>query len=114
VEETMENFGEAAVPGKWLVDVIPFLRFVPEWMPGAGQFQKSARIWHNNLQKAVNVPYAFVKGQVSRQADNVSFVSKLLLELQQKTKTPTLEEEHIIKWSALSLYTGGSDTVCRA
>jgi hypothetical protein len=30
---------EAAVPGKYMVDIIPALKYVPEWFPGAG-FQK--------------------------------------------------------------------------
>jgi hypothetical protein len=107
----MEQFSKAAIPGKWLVDMIPILRYMPEWLPGAGEFQKCARLWKKTLYEAVNVPYTFVRGQMTRHADNASFVSRLLLDLQQKTKTPTPEEEHIIKWSALSLYSGGSDTV---
>ena len=31
---------EAFTPGKYLVDVLPVLRFVPSWVPGAG-FQKT-------------------------------------------------------------------------
>jgi hypothetical protein len=111
VEATMEQFSEAVIPGKWLVDLIPILRYAPEWLPGAGEFQKSARLWRKTLYNAVDVPYAFVQGQIKRNADTVSFVSRLLLDMKQKTKTHAPEEEHIIKWSALSLYAGGSDTV---
>jgi hypothetical protein len=114
VEETMEQFSEAAIPGKWLVDVVPVLRYVPEWLPGAGQFQKSGRLWRETLYKAVHVPYTFVQNQMTRGVDSASFVSRLLLDLQQKNETPSGEEEHIIKWSALSLYAGGSDTVTLA
>jgi hypothetical protein len=107
----MEQFSEAVIPGRWLVDLIPALKYLPEWLPGAGEFQKSARLWRETLYKAVHVPYAFVQDQMKRRGDNISFVSRLLLELQQKSSTPPPEEEHIIKWSALSLYAGGSDTV---
>jgi hypothetical protein len=33
---------EAGVPGKYLVDIIPVLKYVPEWFPGAS-FQKTAK-----------------------------------------------------------------------
>jgi hypothetical protein len=112
VEEAMDQFSQAVIPGKWLVDLIPFLKHVPEWLPFTGQFQKYGRLWKNTLYKAVNVPYTFAQGQMLRSAGNASFVSRLLLDMQQKKKTLTPEDEHIIKWSALSLYAGGSDTVC--
>lgn len=33
-----------AIPGKFLVDVLPWLKYVPEWVPGAS-FQRLAREW---------------------------------------------------------------------
>lgn len=33
-----------AIPGKFLVDVFPWLKYVPEWFPGAG-FQRQGREW---------------------------------------------------------------------
>jgi hypothetical protein len=41
-ERTVHVITEAGVPGKYLVDVIPVLKYVPEWFPGAG-FQKTAK-----------------------------------------------------------------------
>jgi hypothetical protein len=52
---------------------------------------------------------AFVQTQMTQHADKPSFVSKLLLDGQKKRLTP--DEEHAIKWTALSLYGGGADTV---
>ena len=36
----------AFTPGRYLVDVLPVLQYVPEWMPGAG-FQKEFREWRS-------------------------------------------------------------------
>ncbi len=38
-EMTLHTTTEAAVIGRYLVDIIPALKYVPEWVPGAG-FQK--------------------------------------------------------------------------
>lgn len=41
-EAIVEGFAEVSVPGRFLVDVLPILRFVPAWFPGAG--------WKRRLQ----------------------------------------------------------------
>lgn len=43
-EEAMLASAAAAIPGKYLVDVLPWLKYVPEWFPGAG-FKRQAREW---------------------------------------------------------------------
>jgi hypothetical protein len=35
---------EAAVPGAFLVDFFPILKYVPSWFPGAGFQKKAARV----------------------------------------------------------------------
>jgi hypothetical protein len=35
-EALIAGFGEVAVPGRFLVDIFPILRYVPSWLPGAG------------------------------------------------------------------------------
>ena len=41
-EKSFEYRARATIPGGYLVDVIPMLRHVPEWIPGA-KFQRFAR-----------------------------------------------------------------------
>lgn len=43
-EQAMLASASAAVPGKWLVDIFPSLKHVPEWFPGAG-FKTQAKEW---------------------------------------------------------------------
>ena len=40
-EEALEAIGELLIPGAFLVDNIPILKYVPEWFPGA-KFQSKA------------------------------------------------------------------------
>lgn len=59
-EETVHALVKAILPGAFLVDVLPVLRYVPEWLPGAG-FKKQARLWRETLEMMVDVPFQVVK-----------------------------------------------------
>ncbi|OQD85241.1 hypothetical protein PENANT_c010G09088 [Penicillium antarcticum] len=98
-DHALKQFSDAVVPGSWLVDLIPALKYVPEWMPGAN-FQRIARDHFQTLTKLLESPFAFAKSQMSRE-DRGCFVSTLLKQG---------EDEDIIKWSAVAMYGGGSDT----
>jgi hypothetical protein len=77
VEEASQSTSEAAVPGAFLVDLFPsrtvpcyfryltvfnifLVKYVPEWMPGAG-FKMKAKEWRKLSQAMINVPYNMVK-----------------------------------------------------
>ncbi|KAL0580912.1 hypothetical protein V5O48_001106 [Marasmius crinis-equi] len=103
-----EQFALATSPGQWLVDVVPALRHIPEWLPGAG-FKRTARDWASTLQEMVEKPYDYVKQQIAAGTAMPSF-SSLLLE----SKDLNEEEEFDLKWSAASLYSAASDTTVSA
>ncbi|KIY71792.1 OrdA protein [Cylindrobasidium torrendii FP15055 ss-10] len=98
-----EGFNNAAVAGKFLVDVMPALKFVPEWLPGAG-FQTLARKWRNDFNDMVNVPYQFATQLIADGVAPVSFVSTSL-----ELDDSTAEIENI-KHCAASMYGAGADT----
>ncbi|KAL1860863.1 hypothetical protein Plec18170_001377 [Paecilomyces lecythidis] len=105
VTEAMDQFGQAAVPGAWLVDLIPFpVRYLPDWFPGT-EFKRTAAKWRNTLTEAAEKPFAFVKDQMARGQNEMSFLSRLL-----EQGDMTSEESFVVKWSALSLYAAGADT----
>jgi hypothetical protein len=55
LEEVMDAFKVAAVPGTFLVDVLPVLKYVPSWFPGAG-FKR----WANGYrEKEIHARHAF-------------------------------------------------------
>ena len=54
---------EAAVPGSFLVDLIPILRYVPSWFPGAG-FQKKAKRVREATDIMAEKPFRVVQEQV--------------------------------------------------
>lgn len=59
-EHGEEGFTTAAVPGAFMVDSFPILKYVPEWMPGAG-FKKKAREWRESATIMRERPYKTAK-----------------------------------------------------
>ena len=46
--------------GIWPVDVFPFLKHIPLWMPGSG-FKKNAITWRKKMEEFVDRPFEYVK-----------------------------------------------------
>ncbi|KAF9645509.1 CyP450 monooxygenase [Thelephora ganbajun] len=59
-EDAMRAVDVALVPGAFLVDALPVLKYVPEWFPGAG-FKRIGRIAKENLDRSINLPFRHVK-----------------------------------------------------
>ena len=55
-EEAMHKFSLTFVPGKFLVETFPILRFVPAWMPGA-KFKRDGKEWVKTVYKLVEHPW---------------------------------------------------------
>ncbi|EPQ59616.1 cytochrome P450 [Gloeophyllum trabeum ATCC 11539] len=108
VEKATEQFSLATAPGAFLVDIIPALRHIPDWVPGAG-WKKKAANWGKTLNDMTNVPLDFVKRQIAAGIAPPSFTQSLL-----EGGDVVPEEETTIKWAAASLYSGGADTTVSA
>ncbi|KAF2813396.1 putative cytochrome P450 oxidoreductase OrdA-like protein [Mytilinidion resinicola] len=102
--DVMDKFGRAGVPGAFKVDIMPFLKQLPDWFPGTG-FKQTAREWGAALTDVTEKPYAFVRHQMAQGQKNGSFLLQLL-----EQGDSDEEEKFINKWSAMSLYTAGADT----
>jgi len=111
VDEASRSTSEAAVPGAFLVDLFPSLKYVPEWMPGAG-FKKKAKEWRKLSQAMINVPYNMVKEKFENGDAVPCFVSTCLEQNVASAaagKGEILTEE-LIKDSAAVSYAAGADT----
>ncbi|KAG2738465.1 cytochrome P450 [Suillus brevipes Sb2] len=104
-DRAMDAISQATTPGAFMVDILPLLAYVPVWFPGAG-FQRMAREWRETLEEMVSAPHKLVKDQMAAGVAPMSFTSNLL-----EGCDVSAEEDHIVKWSAFSLYGGGADTV---
>jgi cytochrome P450 len=110
-EEAMRVGSLAGAPGKWLVDSLPWLRYLPTWFPGAG-FKKRAQEWSDRLYNQSLEPHDFVKRQLEQGIAPPSFTSQLL----QPGDGPKAdaEKDDIILWTAGALFAAGADTVVSA
>ena len=59
-ESILQRLTELALPGRTLISVIPFLRHIPPWFPGASTQRVGAQARETFLQHK-NEPYNYVK-----------------------------------------------------
>ena len=56
-EEAVATNAELLIPGAFLVDIFPILKYVPEWFPGA-KFQSTAAITRKHAARIRNTTFA--------------------------------------------------------
>ncbi|KDQ59105.1 hypothetical protein JAAARDRAFT_33833 [Jaapia argillacea MUCL 33604] len=110
-ELILDSIIQTAVPGGYLVDLMPILKYVPSWFPGAS-FKRKAAKWRVLGARFVNEPFNAVKAALSR-GEHVrpSMVSSLLQKLPEEHDD---EDEEIIKNTAGLTYAAGADTTLSA
>ena len=59
-EEALDGTSDILVAGAFLVDILPILKYVPEWFPGA-KFQRKAAMMRKDSAKIRNAPFAATK-----------------------------------------------------
>ncbi|KAH7890379.1 cytochrome P450 [Phlebopus sp. FC_14] len=79
-EQALDGMAKAAAPGAFMVDVFPWLKYVPGWVPGAG-FQKKAAMWKTAVLEMRDAPFEAVQKALSRGTAPPSFVSHLMDDL---------------------------------
>jgi hypothetical protein len=62
-EEVLNGIAEVGIPGAFLVDLFPILKYVPSWFPGAG-FQKKAARWREFIHTMTDQPFCHVQEQL--------------------------------------------------
>jgi cytochrome P450 len=90
-------------PGAFLVDVIPALRYLPEWFPGMG-FWKDAKECRQLTMDMVLRPHQYAMEHVAAGTAIPSFSSRLL------QGEVSSEEEDILMWTSANVNLGATDT----
>ncbi|KAF7292754.1 O-methylsterigmatocystin oxidoreductase [Mycena indigotica] len=102
VETAAKEFYIATYPGRWIVDAMPFLRYLPSWLPGMG-WKKTASIYKEHNYAQVTRPHEFVKRQLAEGSARTSFTADVL------KRDPDATTEDALMWAATAIYGGGSD-----
>jgi len=101
----------AAMPGAFLIDSIPILRYVPEWIPGAS-FKRKAKEWRRQAEDMANKPFDAAMKNIRNGDATFSFVSDSSDKID-----PTRDissQELAIRDAAGTMYSAGSDTTVSA
>ncbi|KAJ7708648.1 cytochrome P450 [Mycena rosella] len=112
-EEAMYGVSIATLPGRFLVNTIPALKYVPSWFPGAG-FQREAKEWRKVTRELLEMPFAHTKRNIALGSAPPSFTSLRLAALEASPNNKKREHENLIKNTAANIYAAGSDTTAAA
>ncbi|KAJ7464505.1 cytochrome P450 [Mycena latifolia] len=104
--ECIEFFANEVTSGSgiWPVDVFPFLKHIPAWVPGAG-FQRKAAYWKKTLGRLAEEPYQYVKAHLDDDTSSPAFCRNAL-----QQEIQSVDTEMDIKWTATAMYIGSADT----
>ncbi|KAF7968068.1 hypothetical protein HWV62_32053 [Athelia sp. TMB] len=100
-EDAAASAARAIVPGAFMVDIFPFLRYVPAWVPGAG-FQTQARVWKKDTDTLFNAPFDAVKAAMADGTSGPSFCMRSLQDIEGAADLKA--EEHHIQSAAAGMY----------
>ncbi|KAF5346778.1 hypothetical protein D9756_010410 [Leucocoprinus leucothites] len=96
-----------ATPGKYLVDIFPFLNYIPDWVPGI-PFKRDSWWCREKLAKAFGEPFKVVQKNMEEDVASESFVST---SLERYKNDPDYEvSESYIRKAASQVYEGASGT----
>ncbi|KAJ7665043.1 cytochrome P450 [Mycena polygramma] len=106
-KRVMHQTGEALQPGRWAVNFLPALKYVPAWVPGAGfkRWAAEARLLFFEMTRK---PFYRCKEEVETGRAAHSFVQQALDNLSPDSSP---EDEDVIKCVAGSLFSAGTETV---
>ncbi|KAJ7439497.1 cytochrome P450 [Mycena latifolia] len=99
----------AARPGAYLVDLLPVLKYIPEWFPGAS-FQRVGREGRELSQELQSKPFAWAVKQFEEGNALPSFF-KDLMENKEVASDDPAEAHHIIQCATAVMYATGADTI---
>ncbi|KAJ3566173.1 hypothetical protein NP233_g7167 [Leucocoprinus birnbaumii] len=110
--EASQSLIDTMVPGKYLVDSLPFLKHLPEWFPGA-TFKREAKGFKILTDQFREDPFMATVDAMNKGTAQPSFVSQGLQILSENIKdteeVKEAEREAIIDMAA-NIYLGGADT----
>ncbi|KAF8874410.1 putative CyP450 monooxygenase [Infundibulicybe gibba] len=107
-EECLSSLTIASVPGTFLVDLLPILKYVPAWMPGAG-FQKKAAYWKKLNRRMAHDPFHAVKKALN-QGTAAPSISASILESLPDDEPRRAQDEEDAKNCIGVAFLGGADT----
>ncbi|KAJ7223139.1 cytochrome P450 [Mycena pura] len=95
-DDTMRMIGKATVPGAFLCDLVPILKYLPSWVP----FRRRAEAGKELIERLVSKPFNHVVKEMAQGNAPPSLLQDLFL------ANSGGELGHQLKWSTGSMYGG--------
>ncbi|RXW19069.1 hypothetical protein EST38_g6797 [Candolleomyces aberdarensis] len=110
-EALILEFSEAAIPGRYLVNYFPILRYVPSWFPGAGFKKQFKRIAQMSF-KSLYPPFDEAKRDVEdgRKSSHPSMAHSLIDRLPEQSDPSRAGLEEIARSICAVAYLAGAET----
>ncbi|TFK23029.1 cytochrome P450 [Coprinopsis marcescibilis] len=109
-EAAVDGLVQAGTPGRYLVDSIPILRYIPSWFPGAG-FQEEVRRWREFQEGLHEKPFHEALRLIEEsEGAQSSFVATCLGNISETSPDKQYRHE-LIKDVAAVIFAAGVDTL---
>ncbi|KAJ2934965.1 hypothetical protein H1R20_g2107, partial [Candolleomyces eurysporus] len=108
-ELSIRTVTEVSTPGSNFVDVLPFLKHIPAWFPGAG-FQRKARELYYMSDKFRSSPFDKAVSNLGTSLNRPSFVSVALGAIDENS-VDAEHQKQLVKDTAAMFYGAGTDTI---
>jgi len=107
--QVVQLASETVLPGALLVNNLPFLRHIPEWLPWLS-YKPLARCGHDLWQEVMYGPLSFVREDMAKGTAPPSLARDNLQEVE-KLRGPERDKvEKVVAGALASMYAGGTDT----
>ncbi|KAJ8080303.1 hypothetical protein AAF712_003741 [Marasmius tenuissimus] len=114
-ERCLQAMAGAGNSTQFLVDQIPIMKYIPEWVPGA-KFQTMAREWRKDVVALPNVPWAYVKKAMSEGNAKPCVATRYIDDMQTAADGKEIdpEQEKVCKGVLGAAYAAATDTTVSA
>jgi hypothetical protein len=109
-KKTSDMGANTALPSDLLVNGLPFLRHIPEWLPWFS-YKPLARIGHDLGQEVMHEPIQFVKESMLNGTARPSLALRNLQKAERLGGSERVKVEKTIRETLASLYAAAADTV---
>ncbi|KAI0676617.1 CyP450 monooxygenase [Trametes maxima] len=108
-EQGLSAFSRLLVPGKYLVELLPSLRYLPRWAPGA-QFKRDTAEVRGVVRAVRDVPWAHTRTAMKEGTANPSMATALFERIATMTGPEAADEEKVVRNTVAVAYAAGADT----
>ncbi|KAI0638607.1 CyP450 monooxygenase [Trametes polyzona] len=108
-KKAMDVFDNFMVPGRFMVESLPFLRHIPSWFPGAG-FKRQAALWRKDVFALRHVPFEAAEENLARGDARPSIATAFLEQRSHLEGEEATELGEMAKDLCALAYITGADT----